>query len=122
MIDCDGPLLAAVGLVPSMCLPSILVSHHQYIQASLCIWLLLASCSGVLLWLRALLALCFWHLALAPCSGYCAGWALTWMPYEVITLWWVGRLLLNGCVSGLKEVRFVRSGLVRSMFNRPSVW
>jgi hypothetical protein len=32
----------------------------------------------------------------------------------------VGRLtLLNGYVSGLKEVRFVRSGLVQSMFNRP---
>jgi len=30
----DGPL-AAVGLVPSLCLPNILVSHHQYIQASL---------------------------------------------------------------------------------------
>ena len=49
----DGPLLAAVGLVPSLCLPSILVFHHQYIQAILCIWLLLASCSGVLLRFRA---------------------------------------------------------------------
>ncbi|XTI87646.1 hypothetical protein V2W45_1390496 [Cenococcum geophilum] len=45
---CDGPL-AAVGVVPSLCLPDILMSHHQYVQASLCIWLLLASCSGVLL-------------------------------------------------------------------------
>ena len=35
----------------------------------------------------------------------------------------VGRSILsNGCVSGLKEVRFVRSGLVQLMFNRPSVW
>jgi hypothetical protein len=24
----DGPLLAAVGLVPSLCLPNILVFHH----------------------------------------------------------------------------------------------
>ncbi|XTI94388.1 hypothetical protein V2W45_1438454 [Cenococcum geophilum] len=55
----NGPLLAAVGLVPSLCLPNILVSHHQYIQASLCIWLLLASFSR--------------HLALAPCPGYYAG-------------------------------------------------
>ena len=30
----DGPL-AAVGLLPSLCLPSVLISHHQYIQASL---------------------------------------------------------------------------------------
>ena len=30
----------------------------------------------------------------------------------------VGRSILsNGCISGLKEVRFVRSGLVRSMFD-----
>ncbi|OCK91874.1 uncharacterized protein K441DRAFT_664108 [Cenococcum geophilum 1.58] len=52
----DGPLLAAVGLVPSLCLPSILVSHHQYIQASFCsgsvLWhLALALCSGISLWL-----------------------------------------------------------------------
>ncbi|XTI92380.1 hypothetical protein V2W45_1422929, partial [Cenococcum geophilum] len=40
--------LATVGLVPSLYLPNILIFHHQYIQASLCIWLLLASCSGVL--------------------------------------------------------------------------
>ncbi|OCK94731.1 uncharacterized protein K441DRAFT_659604, partial [Cenococcum geophilum 1.58] len=51
----DGPL-AAVGLVPSLCLPSILVSHHQYIQASFCsgsvLWhLALALCSGISLWL-----------------------------------------------------------------------
>ncbi|OCK90274.1 uncharacterized protein K441DRAFT_666302 [Cenococcum geophilum 1.58] len=54
----DGPLLAAVGLVPSLCLPSILVSHHQYIQASFCsgsvLWhLALALCSGISLWLCA---------------------------------------------------------------------
>ena len=72
--------------------------------------------------LASALASC-WHLALALCSGsvlfwlralasrtgsvlrYCAGWALPWTPYEVVTLWWVGRLL-NGCVSGLKEVGF----------------
>ena len=30
----------------------------------------------------------------------------------------VGRSILsNGCVSGLKEVGFIRSGLVQSMFN-----
>jgi len=39
------------------------------------------------------------------------------MPYEVVTLWWGRSILSSGCVSGLKEVRFVRSGLVRSMFD-----
>jgi len=50
----------------------ILVFHHLYIQASLCIWLLLAPCSGVLLWLRALLA---------PCSGISL-----WLRAQVIAL------------------------------------
>jgi len=114
--DCDGPLLAAVCLVPSLCLPNILVFHHQYIQASLCIWLLLASCFGVLLRFRALLAPCFWHrsgsvLRLLRWLG--SPLDATWGRYAV-----VGRLILsNGCVSGLKEVGFVRSGLVQSMFD-----
>ena len=40
----------------------------------------LASCSGSVLW----------HLTLAPCSGYRFGWALTWTPRGVVTLWWIG--------------------------------
>jgi hypothetical protein len=120
----DGPLLAAVGVVPSLCLPNILVFHHQYIQASLLhLAFTLASCSGVLHWLRALLA---------PCSGI-----LHWLRALVIALAGLslgrhmrslrcGRLVdfvewLCIWVEGgqVRTVEFVRSRSVRSMFDRP---
>ena len=49
-----------------------------------------------------------WRLALAPCSGYCTGWALTWTPYEVVTLWWVGRFVEWLCI-------WVEGGQVRTV-------
>ena len=57
-----------------------------------------------------------WHLALALCFGL--------DPLWVATLWWSRLTLSIGCVSGLKEVGartvgFVRSGSVRSTFDRP---
>ncbi|XTI83543.1 hypothetical protein V2W45_1229343, partial [Cenococcum geophilum] len=43
----DSSLLAAVGLIPSLCLPNILVSHYYFCSSSVLWHLALALCSGI---------------------------------------------------------------------------